>query len=108
MRSILNCCASGLVFVLVASCAQESASRRGGADTVSSPADSIRAAARDALFVEKHASVIRELAERERGNTPDIGFVEAGSLVSASEELYLTGMLEAAIALLDEAELLIQ
>ena len=108
MRSILNCCANGLVFVLVASCAQESAANRGGADTVSSPADSIRAAACDDLFVEKHASLIRELAEREQGNKPDVRFVEVGSLVSASEELYLTGMLEEAVALLDEAELLIQ
>jgi hypothetical protein len=108
MRSVLNCCVRWLVFVLVVSCAHHSPSGRGSADTSSSLADSIRAAACDDLFVEKHASLIKELAERERKEEPDVRLIEADSLVSASEELYLTGLLDAAIRLLNEAELLLK
>jgi hypothetical protein len=57
----------------------------------------------DDLYAEIHSNLIKEIGKREQEGAIDIKLIEARSLVSASEELYLNGMLEAALRLLDEA-----
>ena len=74
-----------------------------GGDSLSAPNDSLEIAAYDDIYVEKHMSLVREISEREKRGEPEGRLMEARSLVTASEELYLRGMFDAAIKLLDEA-----
>ena len=106
MRPVIIFCACGLSTLLILSCTPEKPlAERGalGSDTQALLADSLAGTTYDDLFTELHSSLLREIGKREQGGALDIKLLEARSLVSASEELYLNGMLEAALRLLDEA-----
>jgi hypothetical protein len=66
-------------------------------------ADSLDASAYEDLFAAKHQRLLREIEERREAGTPETLVLEALSLASAGEEMYLRGMLEIAVNLLDEA-----
>jgi len=106
MRPLMISCVFGLSVFLIASCAHEKpASVPGVFETYvqATLIDSLEATTYDGLFTERRSNLIREIGAREREGTPDTRLIEARSLVSASEELYLNGMLDAALRLLDEA-----
>ncbi len=65
--------------------------------------DSLETSAYEDLFAAKHARLLREIGERRESGTPEALVLEALSLASASEEMYLRGRLELAVKLLDEA-----
>ena len=77
--------------------------RRARVGARASAVDSLAERTYDDLFAEMHLDLIKDIAARERAGTLDAPLLEAHSLVSASEELYLSGMTEAALKLLDEA-----
>jgi hypothetical protein len=106
MRPVTICRAFALSALLVASCAHEkpsSAPGMGGTDTQVTIIDSLEETAYDDLFTENHSLLIKEIGAREREGMPEARLIEARSLVSASEELYLRGMGDAALRLLEEA-----
>jgi hypothetical protein len=106
MRPVIISCACGLCALLAASCAHEkpmSAPGALGAGAQAAAVDSLAETTYDGLFMEMHLNLIKEIGIREQAGAPDTPLLEARSLVSASEELYLKGMPEAALRLLDEA-----
>ncbi len=107
MRAVTAWCAAGACAFILAACAggKPASSPAAGEETVSSLSDSLETAAREDLFVEEHARLIREIRIRRDAGTPDVLMLEALALVSASEEMYLQGRLDIAVKLLDEAAL---
>jgi len=106
MRPVIISWACGLSALLFLSCAHDKSLAEQGAlglDTQAILVDSLAGTTYDDLFTEMHSNLIKEIGKREQGGALDIKLLEARSLVSASEELYLNGMLEAALRLLDEA-----
>ena len=106
MRPVTICRAFALSALLIASCAHEkpaSAPGAGGTDMQATIIDSLEETTYEDLFTERHSHLIEEIGAREREGTPETRLIEARSLVSASEELYLRGMSDAALKLLEEA-----
>ncbi len=106
MRAVIAWCSAGACAFILAACASgkpASAPEAPGEETVSALSDSLETAAREDLFVEEHARLVREIQMRKDTGTPDALMLEALALVSASEEMYLRGRLDIAVQLLDEA-----
>ncbi len=106
MRAVIASCAAlalALAFAACAGAGTSSAPATSGERTVSALSDSLETAAREDLFVEEHARLMREIQTRKDRGTPDALVLEALALVSASEEMYLQGRLDLAAKLLDEA-----
>jgi hypothetical protein len=105
MRAVIRCCAAAFALSLAACASGNIASAPVASDdrTVSALSDSLETAAREDLFVEKHAHLLREIHTLKDAGTLDARMLEALALVSASEEMYLHGRLDIAVELLDEA-----
>jgi len=106
MRAVIGLCIAGFAAFTPLSCAHRghaSISREAAADGLL-VADSLEAASYDDLFVEKHGALIKELDREEREERAVALLIEARSLVSAAEEMYLEGKVLLAIRLLERAE----
>ena len=105
MREVTAHCAAGLAVLLFLSCASSRPAESpgaGGADSLAAIVDSAGTAIDD-LFIENHAALLMELAPKEREPRVDPRVIEARSLVTAAEELYLRGRTLPALRLLDDA-----
>jgi hypothetical protein len=110
MREIAAQSAAGLAMLVILSCAApRSASVPGTteADSLAAVEDSL-ASTTDELFIEKHVAVLELLAPREREGQIDPRVIEARSLVTAAEEMYLRGRAMLALRLLDDADIILR
>jgi hypothetical protein len=110
MREIAAHGAAFLAVLLLLSCASSrpaSIPRTGEADSLAAAPDSLGSTA-DTLFVEKHVALLEELAPRERDPRVDPPAIEARSLVTAAEEMYLRGKIVLALKLLDDAHAILR
>lgn len=106
MRAVTACCAACAFALALAACAGEkpaSAPATTGERRVFTLSDSLEISAREDLFAEKHARLLREIQALREAGTSEALMLEAVALVSASEEMYLHGQLDIAVKLLDEA-----
>lgn len=70
--------------------------------------DSVHDATYEELFLDLHAEILRKLGRQERGRYEKIVLIEAESMVSIAEEMYLEGNVPLAIHLLREAAVLLR
>jgi hypothetical protein len=95
------------VCVLAAGCASSPPSEFAPA----APAGEINAASDtsyEELFLDLHAEILRKLGDSERGRYERVVLIEAESMVSIAEEMYLEGNVQIAVHLLREAAILLR
>ena len=110
MREIMAHGAAGLAVLLLLSCASwrpASIPGTGEEDSLAAARDSLGSTA-DTLFVEKHIALLEALVPREREPRVDPLAIEARSLVTAAEEMYLRGKIVLALKLLDDADAILR
>lgn len=70
--------------------------------------DSLEAVSYEELFLDLHNEILRKLKRFEIGGGERIVRIEAESMVSIAEEMYLEGNVSLAVHLLREAEILLR
>jgi len=70
--------------------------------------DSLHTASYEELFLDLHAEILRKLGAGAGGGYEKIVLIEAESMVSIAEEIYLEGNVPLAVHLLREAALLLR
>ncbi len=70
--------------------------------------DSVHNTTYEELFLDLHTEILRKLVARERGRYENIVLIEAESMISIAEEMYLEGNVPLAVHLLREAAILLR
>jgi hypothetical protein len=107
MRPLLSLTATWLA-VFLAACTHGPDTGGSAAESQACEGERVVGAACEPLYIARHAMIMARLEEREQGGGPDIRLIQARSLVSASEELYLGGLSGEASRLLEEADSLLR